>query len=119
MERYHFSDEQKSFLEHNPLSFAIYQFIDRRVVTLILSDGFLEMFGYEDREMAYHDMDHDKYKDTHPDDASRIADYAFRFATEENLYDVIYRTKCAETSAYKVIHAVGKHIYTSTGVRLS
>lgn len=39
--------------------FAIYQFIDKRVVTLILSAGFCETFGYTDRTLAYYDMDHD------------------------------------------------------------
>ncbi len=119
MERYHYSDEHRSLLESNPIPYAIYQFIDKRVVTLILSDGFLEVFGYKDREKAYYDMDHDMYKDTHPDDVSRIADAAFRFATEETPFNVVYRTKCTESSDYKIIHAIGKHIYTPSGVRLA
>ncbi len=40
MERYHYSDEQRSFLENNPVPFAIYQFMNKRVVTLILSDHY-------------------------------------------------------------------------------
>ncbi len=119
MERYQYSDEERSLLENNPIPFAIYQFINRRVVTLILSDGFLELFGYKDRELAYNDMDRDMYKDTHPDDISRIADAALRFATEETTYNVIYRTKYRGSPDYKVIHATGRHIYTSSGDRLA
>ncbi len=111
MERYQYSDEQRSLLESNPVPYAIYQFINKRVVTLILPDGFLELFGYKDRTLAYHDMDRDMYKDTHPDDVSRIADAAFRFATEDSSYNVVYRTKCAGSSDYRVVHAIGKHIY--------
>ena len=29
--------------------FAVYQFIDRRVVTLALSAGFCDLFGYSDK----------------------------------------------------------------------
>ncbi len=119
MERYQYSDEQRSLLECDPLPFAIYQFINKRVVTLILSDGFLELFGYKDRESAYLDMDRDMYKDTHPDDVSRIADAAFRFATEDSTYNIVYRTKYAGSSDYRVVHAIGKHIYTKSGIRLA
>lgn len=111
MERYHYSEEHRTLLEKNPVPFAIYQFLNKRVVTLILSDGFLELFGYEDRARAYQDMDRDMYKDTHPDDVSRIADAAFRFAMEESGYNVAYRTKQHGSSGYKVIHATGRHIY--------
>ncbi len=119
MERYQYSAEQRFLLECNPVPFAIYQFINKRVVTLILSDGFLELFGYNDREAAYRDMDRDMYKDTHPDDVSRIADAAFQFATEEGAYNVVYRTKYAGSTDYKVVHAIGKHIYTESGTRLA
>ncbi len=119
MDRYQYSHEQQTLLEKNPVPYAIYQFIDKRVITLVLSDGFCELFGYKDRELAYRDMDRDMYKDTHPDDKSRIADAAFRFATEENAYNVIYRTRQAGTSGYRVIHAIGRHIYTESGVRLA
>ena len=46
-----------SFLmENSRIPLAVYQFIDKRVVTLVLSAGFLELFGYEDRAQAYYDM---------------------------------------------------------------
>ena len=78
--------------------FAVYQFVDKRVVTLLLSDGFCDLFGYEDRGEAVHDMDNDMYKDAQPDDVARIADAAFRFATEGGDYEVIYRTKTKESN---------------------
>jgi len=101
------------------MPFAIYQFVDRRVATLILSDGFCELFGYTDRAKAYHDMDNDMYVDTHPDDASRIAEEALRFATEGGSYDVIYRSRIPGTKDYRMIHAMGEHFRASTGERLA
>ena len=119
MDRYQFSPQERATLEGLRHPLAIYQFLDRRVVTLILSDGFCKLFGYEDRAEAYHDMDNNMYKDTHPDDAARIANAAFRFATEGGRYEVIYRTKARDRGGYRVIHALGEHVHTDTGVRLA
>lgn len=119
MEKYIFSPEEHSLLESMPQPFAVYQFLDEQVVTLVLSDGFLELFRYEDRAKAYYDMDHDMYKYDHPDDVARIIEAALRFAREESGYDVIYRTKNRYGSGYRVVHATGKHVYKSSGVRLA
>ena len=86
MGKYIFSEESRSVLEHLRQPFAVYQFIDKRVVTLLLSDGFCELFGYENRSDAVYDMDNDMYKDTHPDDIARIANAALQFATESGRY---------------------------------
>ena len=119
MERYTFTDEQRAVIEGMQMPCAVYQFINKRVVTLALSDGFCELFGYEDHEQAYYDMDNDMYKDTHPDDIARIADEAFRFATEGGSYEVLYRTRRKTGSGYLIVHAMGKHVYTEDGARLA
>ena len=119
MQRYQFSQAELSTFERLRQPFAIYQFLDKRVVTLALSDGFCKLFGYEDRAKAYDDMDHDMYKDTHPDDVARIANAAFRFATEGGKYEVIYRTKKKDAPGYTVVHAMGEHVFTADGVRLA
>ena len=74
-------------MENSMMPFAIYQFIDKRVVTVALSKGFCKLFGYEDRARAYYDMDNDMYKDVHPDDVARVANAAYRFATEGGRYE--------------------------------
>jgi len=119
MERYQFSQQEQAIWEGLKQPFAIYQFVDKRVVTLTLSDGFCELFGYTDREQAYYDMDHDMYKDTHPDDAPRIANEAVRFATQGGDYEVIYRSRIPGTDEYRVIHAFGRHVNTAEGIRLA
>ena len=119
MNRYEFSAEKRSALENLRQAFAVYQFIDKRVVTLLLSDGFLELFGYEDREEAVDDMDNNMYKDTHPDDVARIADAALQFATKGGKYEVIYRTKAKDDIGYKIVHARGEHVFTEDGTRLA
>ncbi|MBQ2082819.1 MAG: EAL domain-containing protein, partial [Lachnospiraceae bacterium] len=119
MEKYVFSTLNRSVLEKLKQPFAVYQLVDKRVVTLLLSDGFLELFGYDKREEAIYDMDNDMYKDTHPDDVARIANAALEFATGEGKYEVIYRTRKKDSSDYTVVHAMGQHVYTEDGVRLA
>ena len=118
-EKYRYDPGTLETLEHLSVPFAVYQFLDKRVVTLALSDGFLRLFGYEDRAQAYYDMDHDMYKDAYPDDVARIANEAYRFATEGGRYEVLYRTKTKNSSDYRMIHAYGEHVLTDTGVRLA
>ena len=119
MEKYEFTKEELAFIEGMRQPFAVYQFVDKKVVTLALSDGFCKLFGYEDRAQAYYDMDHDMYKDVHPDDAARIADVAIQFATQGGKYETIYRTKKKETNEYIIIHALGEHVITETGVQIA
>ncbi len=119
MEKYEFPREQMSFIEGMRQPFAVYQYIDNRVVTVALSDGFCRLFGYGDRAQAYYDMNHNMYKDTHPDDVSRIAGAAVDFATNGGRYDVIYRTRNTSGDGYSVIHATGEHVTTAEGVRLA
>ena len=84
-----------------------------------ISAGFRKLFGYEDPARAYHDMDHNMYKDVHPNDVARIADATVRFATEGGEYDVVYRSKALKSDAYRVIHAKGEHVPADSGVRLA
>ncbi|MCR5122597.1 MAG: EAL domain-containing protein [Ruminococcus sp.] len=119
MKKYSFSEAEQAHIENSLMPFAIYQFIDKRVVTIVLSKGFCDLFGYEDKSLAYYDMNNNMYKDTHEDDAAKIAEAAIRFATEGGKYNVIYRTKNSNGSGYKIIHAQGEHFYTETGVRLA
>ncbi len=118
MEEYRYSPEERALLESLQQPLAIYQFIDNHVHALILSDGFCELFGYRDRAEAYADMNRDLYENVHPDDAPRIAGAAYRFATEDSRYEVIYRAKAKDSREYRVFHACGKHVCTD-GVRLA
>ena len=119
MKKFRIDDHTFDFIEKSPIPFAVYQFVDRRVVTLALSAGFCELFGYEDRIQAYHDMDEQMYVDTHPDDVSRISEAAVLFATRDGRYDVIYRSRNRRGDGYRLIHAVGEHAYAGDGTRLA
>ncbi len=119
MDRYFFDPATMAVLEKLRVPFAVYQFINKRVVTVMLSDGLCELFGYDDKEKAYHDIENDRYVDTHPDDVASIASEAFRFATQGGKYEVIYRSLTKNRPEYNIIHAIGEHVYTEDGTRLA
>ena len=119
MERYCYTSQELEIIESLQTPLAVYQFVDKRVVTLAISNGFLWMFDYSDREQAVYDMDHDMYATAHPDDVSRIADAAVHFATEGGAYDVVYRTRTKTSADYRVVHAHGEHVIRENGARLA
>ncbi|MBR0268382.1 MAG: GGDEF and EAL domain-containing protein [Clostridia bacterium] len=123
MEKYTYSQEERAILESLAQPLAIYQIVDKRVVTLVVSDGFCRLLGYETREQTVYDMDHDMYKDTHPDDRERIASAAMQFAKggADAVYDVVFRTKAGVGAGYdyQVVHAHGQHVYPEPDVQLA
>ena len=119
--KYRFDPGIQETMERLPVPFAVYQFIDGQVITIVLSDGFCRLLGYSERDQACYDMDHDMYKDAHPDDVARITREAFRFASGEGSeeYEAVFRTKAGVESDYHVVHAHGIHVYPEPGVRLA
>ncbi len=116
MEMFQFEPAELSILERSCIPFAIYQFIDSHVVTLTVSDGFLSLYGLQDREEAIRLMSEDMYRDTHPEDAARVAEAALRFAREDTEYDIIYRVMLK--GEYRIIHSFARHITKENGARL-
>lgn len=119
LDKFRYSEEELAFLEKSDVPYAIYQFINKRVITVVLSQGFIDLFGYSDmpRQDVYDLMDNNMYRDTHPDDMAELGNAAYRFATEESSYDVIYRTM--RDGQYRIIHAYGRHIFKEKNVRLA
>ena len=116
MSKYQYAKNEFALMEHTGIPLAVYQYIDKRVISLVISDGFCRLFGYS-REEVYDVMDNDMYRDTHPDDISRISNAAISFAREETEYNVVYRTRKGDS--YEIIHAIGQHIYKEDGSRIA
>ena len=119
MKRYEFSDAERKALEKLRVPLAVYQFLNKRVVTVLVSDGFIELLGYDSREKTIYAMDNNMYEDTHPDDKSYIADAAVNFAVNGGKYNVVYRSRSLSGRDYRILHATGEHIYTEDGTRLA
>lgn len=118
MEKYQFSEIEKEALEQLNIAMAIYQFIDKRVMTVLVTNGMCKLMGME-RDEAVKLLDEDMYKDTHPDDKARVADASLKFAAGGDNYDCVYRTKSWVTNDYIILHSHGEHFFTSNGTMLS
>ena len=119
MEQYELSKEQRRFIEGMRQPFAVCQFLDRGVVTLAVSDGFCGLFGFQDREQAFAEMNMNMLKDTHPDDTARFVNAAMRFGTEGGRLDMHYRRRKKDASGYRVIHITGEQVPAENGQRLA
>ena len=64
MDRYTYPDEARAVLESQKQPLAVYQLINKKIVTVLVSDGFCELFGFSDHEQAAREMDEDMYKPT-------------------------------------------------------
>ena len=117
MERYQLSEQERAFYEGLQTPLAVFQLVDKRVVTLALSEGFCCLLGSESRGQAYAAMDHDTFTNVHPDDVARVGNTVAKFMRDDGSFESIYRLRVK--SGYRVIHAMGQHVYTATGVRLA
>ncbi|WP_028243352.1 EAL domain-containing protein [Pseudobutyrivibrio ruminis] len=117
MERYKYDEKELKLIESSSIPLAVYQFIDKRVATIALSEGFVKLIGLDSMEEAYYLMDNDMYRDVHPDDVAELADAAVRFAVDGGEYNQVYRSKLGDK--YIILHSIGKHIYKENGVRLA
>ena len=73
MEKYRFDSATHSMLDKLCVPFAVYQLVDKRVETILLSDGFCDLFGFEKKDEAYYVMENDMWRLTHPEDKARVA----------------------------------------------
>lgn len=116
MKRYEYDPIEKSIMEKSIVPFAVFQYIDKRVVTLVVSDGVRQLLGLEDRQEIVRMFDNFLYRDVHPDDVERISALAVHFAEEGMGYNVTYRLNIQ--GEYHVLRAIGKHLYPEDGVQL-
>jgi diguanylate cyclase (GGDEF)-like protein len=116
MEKYHFNEAQTKLLEECSAPLAIFQNIDNDLITLLVSQGFVELFGFENAKVALELMNSDKSQNVHPDDITRISEAINAFILDDKEFNVIYRSKIR--GEYRIIHAFGKRKYPEDGVEL-
>ena len=98
--------------------FAVFQLVEKRIVTLAISQGFCNLLGPTDKSTVYAAMDRDTFKNVHPDDIARLGNAVAHFMRYGGRLECVYRLKKHGESGYLIIHAFGEHIYTDTGIRL-
>lgn len=118
MEKYCFEEKVQTAYERLQHPLAIFQLVDDLVVPVVLSDGFCELFGFDNQEQAYDDINQDFLQNIHPLDVAKFKSDIRRFATEGGEYDNIFRLRKKDETTYKVIRAVGKQVKTDDNVIL-
>ena len=108
MEKFEYDKEELSLLERACVPLAIYQYVDKQIVTLAISDGFLDLFEIPDRERAIKTISKDLYYGCHPDDLAMLENAAHLFASTDQPYNIVYRTRIG--GRYKILHARGTHV---------
>ena len=116
--RYLFPDERRQALESVPLALGVYQFVQGKIVTLLVSDGMCSLYGIQRGDLI-DSMDHDMFAHVHPEDAEMVSTLGYRFATSEGPYDIIYRTRLRTFPDYRTLHVVGKYQTLENGVHLA
>ena len=119
MERYRFEEREQALMESMKVPFAIFQLVDKSIVTIVVSEGFCELLGSGNRARVYEAMDHDTYRNVHPDDVARVGNAVYRFMKNGDRFESVYRLRKQDESGYRIIHAYGRHVFTDTGIRLA
>ena len=92
---YVFPDGIRKAYEAIPIPLVFYQFIDEKVVPLLVSDGFCRLVEL-DREKAMKWLVGGQFERMHPDDAGSVAWVSDDFARQRSGYDVIFRVRPAQ-----------------------
>jgi diguanylate cyclase (GGDEF)-like protein len=117
MKQFEFDSIKRQIMEASKIPFAIYQLIDEKVVTILVSDGMCEILGMS-REDSISLMNHDLYRDTHPDDIARVSEACYKFAKGEGELNIVYRIKDNKIGKYVMVHATGRAITPKKNLRL-
>ena len=113
---YTFPDEIRKAYEALPAAMVFDEFIDGKVVPLLISDGFCELIGM-DREHAMAWFREGQYERLHPDDVGRVARVSMEFANHRGDYDLAFRTR--HPDGYHILHAIAKWLTMPDGTELA
>ena len=113
---YVFPEELRKAYEAVPAPLVFYQFIDGKVVPLLVSDGFCRLVE-KDREKAVKWLIGGQFERLHPDDVGNVSHVSDDFAHHRSGYNVIFRSR--HSDGYHYIHAVGEWMTMPDGTELA
>ena len=113
---YQFPEEIRKAYEAQPIPLVYDQYIDGKVVPLLISDGFCKLFGLP-REQALEQFKNSQFERVHPDDTGRVVQASRDFIDHRSGYDVLFRSR--HEDGYHFIHAVGEWQTMEDGTELA
>lgn len=102
---YRFSDEAREILEKQKIALAVYQQIDGKILTVLVSDGCCDI-RQDTREHLIAALNLSMYERVAQEDAGVLAELGREFCAHKGSYDIIYRSS-SEAGVMRPIHAVG------------
>ena len=118
-ELFRFSESIQTSYENLQPPIAIFQYTETGVFPVVVSQGFCELFEFENFEQAYAELNKDSFSIIHPDDVNRIRDEILRFLSEAGRYDVVYRSRPRKSNTPKVVRSVVKFVHEENDVVLA
>ena len=102
---YQFPEELREKYESMRIPFIAFQFLDGKMVPLLVSDGLCDQLDHMPREKIIRLLQEGLYDSIHPDDVGRVASVSRSFASHESGYNVFFRRK--HPDGYHAVHGVG------------
>lgn len=100
------SPAERKLFESFEIPLIIYDYVDGKVVTVLVSDGFCELKNMDRRELAQR-LNASMFNMVHPDDAGKLAHQGDAFARKQADYDVLFRARNADGQGYHICHTMG------------
>ena len=118
MDGYRMDDKTRAALEALRVPLVVFRNVNRRAIACAISRGFCELLEYDSLDEAYEVMRMDKFHNTHPDDAARVAEAAHRFVESGEKYDIVYRFRRRRSGDWRMVHVLGRADDAEDGRRL-
>ncbi len=116
MAQYRYSEAEQNLIENSLIPFGVFQFVDGKIVTIALTKGLMNLFGYNTLDEAYTTLNKELYKGCHPDDLSRLVGSVKRLSLDKDEVKTVYRYNV--NGKYRVFRFHGVNIYKDDGTRL-
>ena len=118
MAGYKYSKSALQVLERSVIPFVVFQRLAGRIVPLVISAGFCDLFAHT-REEALALLNHDMYMNVHPDDKDRLLAEVNRFISEGGSLNIVYRLKTEKRKDDMIVHLQGERLISEDGTHLT
>ena len=118
MAGYKFTKSALQVLERSVIPFVVFQRLAGRIVPLVISAGFCDLFAHT-REEALALLNHDIYMNVHPDDKDRLLAEVNRFISEGGSLNIVFRLKTEKRKDDMIVHLQGERLISEDGTHLT
>lgn len=118
MAGYKYSKSALQVLERSVIPFVVFQRLAGRIVPLVISAGFCDLFAHT-REEALALLNHDMYMNVHPDDKDRLLAEVNRFISKGGSLNIVFRLKTEKRKDDMIVHLQGERLISEDGTHLT